>query len=114
MTAVSAIGANYLHAPIADEVAWQLKGSCSTGDYDPELWTPYVNHEIEALKAKEICYQCPVVRSCAKWALDHHETHGVWGALSEGDRLAIWTGRTPRRRYNRKTVADILGQAASA
>jgi WhiB family redox-sensing transcriptional regulator len=109
MISAAALGADYEKAPMAEDVTWQLKGLCASGRYDPNLWSPLINHEEEAEKAKAICYQCPVMLTCQRWALDRKETHGVWGGLSEGDRQAIWTGRSTRRRYHRKTIHDLLG-----
>ncbi len=96
-----AIGVAYTRAPSAEEIEWQLKGLCASGTYDPDLWTPTFNRE-DVEEAKAICAHCPVMMTCRRWALSHHEVYGVWGGLSENDRKAIWTGRRPRRRYNRR------------
>lgn len=102
-----ALGVRYEAAPATEDIAWQLGGLCRTGGYDPNLFFPVFNPEEEAVKAKEICKDCPVIVSCAQWALAEHEVHGVWGGLSEGDRQHLWTGRPPRWRHHR-TVAALL------
>lgn len=97
-----AIGADYSEAPLCEDTRWQLKGLCASGKYDPNLWAPAENHEIEAEKAKEVCYDCPVMLKCAEWALERKERFGVWGGMSEGERDEILSGRKRRRRYERK------------
>lgn len=41
--------------------------------------------------ARRICHRCPLFFACTAWALSRppHELHGVWGGLSQNDRLAI-------------------------
>lgn len=41
------------------------------------------------LRAKAICAACPVLESCRKHALAVAEPYGVWGGLSESERLVI-------------------------
>lgn len=98
----SAIGAGYVSAPPAEQLEWELKGLCRSGRYDPDLWSPSGrSFEKRSQAAIDICYDCPVMLSCAKWALEKHEEHGVWGGLSEKDRQAIWQGRPVRRQPRR-------------
>lgn len=91
-TTPRAEGVDYNKAPSADQVIWQMKGLCSTGDYDPELWSAKSDDESLTNKyrrhkqAQRICTECPVRVTCAKWALDTREQHGVWGGLTESDR----------------------------
>jgi WhiB family redox-sensing transcriptional regulator len=100
-----AIGSAIEKAPQAESVEWQLKGLCRSKRYNPDMWSPFENHERRALLAKDVCVQCPVLQQCREWALSHHEEHGVWGGLSEGDRQRLWTGKTPIRRYRKNTIA---------
>jgi WhiB family redox-sensing transcriptional regulator len=39
--------------------------------------------------AKAICASCPVLQACRKQALTLAEPYGIWGGLTEEDRLAI-------------------------
>lgn len=103
-----AMGAAHHRAPCTEEVEWQIHGSCSQPGAQRELWFPAKDSQAEP--AKRICRTCPVVIQCRDWALTHHEQAGVWGGLSEGDREAIWKGRTIRRRYHRSTL-DAFGMA---
>jgi hypothetical protein len=59
--------------------------------------------------ARFYCHQCPVRRPCAQYALENFYVEGIWGALSEEDRVKMWrswgikvpplSGGTPGRRY---------------
>lgn len=101
----TALGAFYETCPVADDLEWQLKGLCASGRYDPDLWAPQGFDEPVQVrnkrhsKAKQICHGCPVLTSCATWALNSGERHGVWGGLGESDRLQLW-GKARRRRGN--------------
>ena len=100
-----AMGSDLQRAPVTEDVEWQIQGSCSQPGARRELWFPA--RDSQAGPAKRICLTCPVVIQCRDWALSHHEQAGVWGALSEGERQEIWKGRTIRRRYHPKTMADL-------
>ena len=41
--------------------------------------------------AKSICAGCPVRSTCLGHALTAHESHGIWGGLSERDRKDLLT-----------------------
>ena len=45
--------------------------------------------------AKAICASCPVIVACRQHALAVQEPYGIWGGLSEDDRLAILNQRRP-------------------
>ena len=100
-----AVGANHQRAPMTEDVEWQLKGRCSEPGMDREMWFPAKDRH--AKDAILICRTCPVVIQCREWALTHREQAGVWGALSEGQREAIWRGRPIQRRYHSKTLQDL-------
>jgi len=36
--------------------------------------------------ARKICYSCPVRQQCLDFAVENHETRGVWGGTSERER----------------------------
>jgi len=38
---------------------------------------------------KAVCASCPVIAACRAHALAVQEPYGIWGGLSEDDRLAI-------------------------
>jgi WhiB family redox-sensing transcriptional regulator len=41
------------------------------------------------VRAKQICSSCPVLVRCRAHALAVHEPYGVWGGLSESERVEI-------------------------
>lgn len=48
-------------------------------------------HESAKTKlAQRICGNCVELRTCRDYALDNHETFGVWGGLTPNDRWRIW------------------------
>ena len=63
-------------------------------NYDPEIFFPIATEEsvlgfIQREDAKEICALCPVRRECLAWALKTKQDHGVWGGLSESERILL-------------------------
>ena len=75
---------------------WARDAACR--DEDPELFFPprpargpgatRARHERLA-KAKAVCARCPVRRECLQHALELPEEHGIWGGLTEGERLKM-------------------------
>jgi len=81
-----------LPRPVADEWEWQYQGSCRELPSeiffhpDGERGPRRRNRENTA---KAICAACPVIKACRAHALAVQEPYGIWGGLSEDDRLAI-------------------------
>jgi WhiB family redox-sensing transcriptional regulator len=46
--------------------------------------------------AKSICATCPVIEQCREQALRLAEPYGIWGGLTEEERLAILNKRINR------------------
>jgi WhiB family transcriptional regulator, redox-sensing transcriptional regulator len=66
---------------------WLDAGACR--DEDPELFFPITSsgpsaRQIEAAKA--VCQRCGVQDQCLHYALESHQSHGVWGGTSEEER----------------------------
>lgn len=81
-----------LPIPVMEEWEWQYKGACR--DLDPEKFFhpdgergPRRRNRENAAKA--VCGSCPVLDACRKHALAVQEPYGIWGGMSEDDRLAI-------------------------
>lgn len=85
------------HAPLTtiakpDEV----DGLCKNAD--PDIFFPH--SEVGALRAIEICEQCPVRQACAKAALDKPSNCGVWAGIF------IPYDHQPRVRYQLQAIAE--------
>jgi WhiB family redox-sensing transcriptional regulator len=79
-----------LPGPNADLWDWQLRGLCRGKDsslfFHPEGERGAARSSRESA-AKEICLNCPVLISCANHALKVREPYGVWGGMTEDERL---------------------------
>jgi WhiB family redox-sensing transcriptional regulator len=72
--------------------SWRLQAACREadsavffsldGERDPA-------REVREARAKAICARCPAIRECAGYAIAAGERYGVWGGLSERERLAF-------------------------
>ncbi len=88
-----------LPRPIHSEWEWQEKAACR--DLPTEMFFhpegergPSRRHRINTAKA--VCAGCPVIAACRKHALSVEEPYGIWGGLSEDDRLNIIDARESR------------------
>ncbi|MYX88416.1 MULTISPECIES: WhiB family transcriptional regulator [unclassified Streptomyces] len=61
---------------------WQDRAACKTPDAEA-IFFPVSPNDATISAAKEICYGCPVIENCKRFALENRETHGVWGGMSE-------------------------------
>ncbi len=65
---------------------WMDQAACEGVDGD--VFFPDGYGDDKTRLAKEICATCPVIRECRVWAITHHETEGIWGGLTPGQRKA--------------------------
>jgi WhiB family redox-sensing transcriptional regulator len=84
--------------PIASDWEWQQSAACrelpSEMFFHPEGERgPRRKNRENAAKA--VCAACPVLTSCREQALKLAEPYGIWGGLSEDDRLTILESRKP-------------------
>lgn len=89
--------------PATKRVAdWRDLAACKS---DPDAMYPGGDGGVEY--ARSICRRCPVIDTCAQWALGNREQYGVWGGLSANERRAIL------RRWQRRdlTPAEVAEQA---
>lgn len=63
----------------------------------PTGWFFPTTDEGEA-RAVATCRACPVVDACLRFAVEHEQWHGIWGATSERERRPMI--RDHRRRVN--------------
>ena len=87
-----------LPQPTTDNWDWQYEGACRKLPAemffhpDGERGPRRRNRENAA---KAVCASCPVMLACRAHALAVQEPYGIWGGLSEDDRLAIIDSRIP-------------------
>lgn len=80
--------------PTAKNWSWQDKALCKSDGVDVEL---FFNHEMlrglekqaRESSAKKICSACPIKTACLEHALAVPEDFGVWGGLTEVERMSI-------------------------
>ncbi|WP_327376232.1 WhiB family transcriptional regulator [Streptomyces sp. NBC_01216] len=71
---------------------WRTQADCQRPGTDPEWWFPkgttgpYLD---QADDAKAFCRECPVALTCAQWAIRERISDGIYGGLTEGQRLTI-------------------------
>lgn len=84
-----------LPAPIADLWEWQLDGSCRRENPDvffhPEGERGPARRDRDRA-AKALCLDCPVLQRCREHALKVREPYGVWGGMTEHERVAVYVG----------------------
>lgn len=82
-----------LPGPNADLWDWQLSAACrgmaSSLFFHPEGERGPARARRET-SAKAVCLKCPALQACRTHALQVHEPYGIWGGLSEGERLQIF------------------------
>lgn len=86
---------------------WRHHAVCR--DEDPDLFFPIGDTGPAVLQVKEaktICARCPVIGTCLQWALESKQEHGVWGGLSEKERVNL-RRRAARRRGPRGDMCPI-------
>jgi WhiB family redox-sensing transcriptional regulator len=96
-----------LPVPTTAAWEWQLQAACrkvnSSFFFHP--WGERGAARNERIRrAKEVCAECPVIDACRRHALEVQEQYGVWGGLSEEERLVILNRVRPSLR--RKLLAQ--------
>jgi WhiB family redox-sensing transcriptional regulator len=69
---------------------WRDRAACL--NEEPELFFPIGNTGPAVLQieqAKTVCHHCEVVETCLEWAMESGQDAGVWGGMSEEERLAL-------------------------
>jgi WhiB family redox-sensing transcriptional regulator len=74
-----------LQVPVTDERPWMVFAACR--EQDPDLFFPQTKEEAE--RAIAICRTCPVRSECREYSLEAAERFGVWGGLTEKQRLRL-------------------------
>ncbi|KQU30313.1 MULTISPECIES: WhiB family transcriptional regulator [unclassified Rhodococcus (in: high G+C Gram-positive bacteria)] len=70
---------------------WVTLAKCADGDLDSHFPREHIGRLPEDRRkhlpnpavddAKNVCAACPVIRQCARRALDTHAQHGVWAGI---------------------------------
>ena len=47
----------------------------------------------KVVAAKEVCFECPIRKSCLKYALEHTSLSGVWGGTTTAQRAKMRSQR---------------------
>lgn len=92
----------------ASNTDWMLDGACN--GQDPSLWQPIGESAVfseQIRQAKATCSRCPVEAICREYALETHQSSGIWGSLTERDR------ELERRRRSRLAAAERAKQVAA-
>jgi WhiB family redox-sensing transcriptional regulator len=81
-----------LPKPVASNWEWQYEGACRSlptemffhpdGERGPR-------RKARENAAKAVCATCPVIAACRAHALAAQEPYGIWGGLTEEERLDI-------------------------
>ncbi|MEP7054381.1 MAG: WhiB family transcriptional regulator [Actinomycetota bacterium] len=83
-----------LPPPLTVAYEWQLRGACRGVEaavfFLPDAARGPRKRDLE-LAAKAICRRCPVLSTCAEFALSTREVYGVWGGLTPEEREFMWT-----------------------
>lgn len=81
---------NYAPDTLPRGYDWRNDGECRRPGHDPEMffpggttgpWIPQIED------AKAVCRTCPVLRVCRQWAMEHRQESGIWGGMTEQDRV---------------------------
>ena len=64
-------------------LGWQERALCA--QTDPEAFFPEKGGSTR--EAKKVCQTCEVRAECLEYALAHDERFGIWGGLSEDERI---------------------------
>ena len=80
--------------PSARNWSWQDKALCKTNGVDPEIFFHVEKlrspeREARESAAKKICTACPIKTECLEHALAVPENYGVWGGLTQDERMGI-------------------------
>ncbi len=101
--------------PSARNWSWQDKALCKTDGVDPEIFFHIdklhgPERKARESAAKKICTACPIRTECLEHALAVPENFGVWGGLTEDERMVIVKFK---RSIDRAEKAGIKADATS-
>lgn len=68
--------------PVTD-LHWQTDAECAKPENRMYQDLFFSNSHSERYEARNMCYSCPVRKTCLQWALEHKQIWGVWGGRDE-------------------------------
>lgn len=88
----------------ADSLEWQRNALCAKPENKDNIDWFFAPEFNKKYSAKNLCFQCPVRKSCLQWALEHRQIWGVWGGKDEVEirrtlSVSYLGEETRRRRY---------------
>ncbi len=96
-----------LPVPTTEAWDWQVDAACR-GMASSFFFHPWgergPSRDARVRRAKEVCAECPVIEACRRHALEVQEQYGVWGGLSEEERLVLLN--RGRRSLRQKVLAE--------
>ena len=82
--------------PALPVATWEARALCR--QVDPELFYAEGDGAMaRTAEAKKVCQRCPVRLECLQRALDDNERYGVWGGMSERERLNLQRPNAPHQ-----------------
>jgi WhiB family redox-sensing transcriptional regulator len=91
------------HRSLGDHT-WHDKAACQPTEHnpvDPDIFFPEPDETGKIHAAKRLCAQCPVRQICLDAALEHSDTFGVRGGLTEEERSPLHENLPARLDYSR-------------
>uniref|UniRef100_UPI003555DCAD WhiB family transcriptional regulator n=1 Tax=Streptomyces halstedii TaxID=1944 RepID=UPI003555DCAD len=83
-----------LKTPVPDTLGhgdtWRTHAACRAED--PDLFFPVGETGLgaaQAAEAKRVCFRCPVMDTCLRWAMDQSQQDGIWGGLTARERHTL-------------------------
>ncbi|MGW1895388.1 WhiB family transcriptional regulator [Streptomyces sp. NPDC002004] len=73
-----------INSTVEPDLAWQEALCAQVG---ADFFFPEPGSSVR--DAKRVCALCPIRTACLDYALAHDERFGVWGGLSEKERLGL-------------------------
>ena len=87
----------------SDRVETDFFADAACRDADTSVFFPV--SDTFADEAKAICGSCPVAEQCLEYALETHQSDGVWGGLTAVERHRLIRRRQKLAREQRGTAA---------
>lgn len=106
-----------LPAAVAEVWDWQVRAACRTMStslfFHP--WGERGSSRSERVRmAKEVRAGCPVVDACLRHSLEVAELYGVWGGLSEEERMVLLNRGRNRSRLRPAASATVVATEPEA